>query len=259
MPKPEELSATKYHELRERHAAAKKEREAIEYRRAGRDHREPFSLALNQAQCAEIEALIAAEQGGAAYNRSAGDLEEIRMFLEAELTAARAVLTAPAPAEPAPLASATAEALGAYVARVLEYRADSAAHAAAVGPAHERLSLAYRLAADAQQMVWRARKAAGLYAPAHVVPPPRGGALHTTPPVSIEEIDHDLAAIAAQRFDANPNGVVSQAELRLRELRHERDEFEAKAAAEAEAARLENLPIAERRIAVERLRVAAAG
>jgi len=255
---PQNVSPQQYADLKAKYQAAKTTREMLEYRRSEAAKQAPFSPALHDAHIAELEALIAAEQGGGAYNRSASDLEEIRSFLEAELTAARELLARPAPLEPAPLADPSAKALAAHIAAIEQYRNDYAAYGAAVGPVHDHLTLAYHLAGEAQQIVFRARRAAKLFDPSHVVPAPRGGSLHTTPPNTIEEIDHDLEAIAAQRVDSSPNGVVSSAELKLRELRRVREEHELNAAAEAEAAKLDAMPIAERRVAIEQLRVATA-
>ncbi|MES1185087.1 MAG: hypothetical protein ABUL60_14840 [Myxococcales bacterium] len=257
MPKPVELSAPQYQALRARHADLRQARAALEQQISTRGTpRKPYESALVEAEMLELGALIAAEQGGAAYNRSASDLEEIRTYLEGELRIARDVFMQPAPPEPAPLAGPTAKEMAHYATSVTAYRVACAEHSAAVGPAHERLSLAYGAARQAQRLVFEARKASKLYDPSHAVPQDPQ-TFHPSVPGNVEQIDRDLAQIAAQRVDTAPNGVVSSAELRLAKLRHEREEYEAEKAAQVEADRINALPPRERRLELERLHLAA--
>jgi hypothetical protein len=253
MPKPNNVNPQAYIALKAKHAAAKQARETLERQLSTAPNRPLFSVPLSDALILEHETLIAAEEGGAAYNRSASDLEGVRSFLLAELAAARAAFSLSAPLPPAPLASSTAAALAEYLDAAERYRTECEAYRAARGPAQTRLAMAYKAAREAQSLSFEQRKAANLYAPSSVVP--QQADLHCTTPGNVEGIDRDVALIEAQRVDSSPNGVQSAAESRLRTLRAERAEYEDSLVVEAEAERINALPLAARRAEVERLRL----
>jgi hypothetical protein len=237
----------------ERLAAAKAELQAIEHQRslAGTGASRSFSPAIQEKKIAICEAQLALEQDAAAYNRAAPDLEAIRGYVLDELALYSAVIEAPTPTPPAPLAEATPEAMRAHVDAVLAYRAAYAAHQAAIAPAGDRLKYAYDAARAAQQIVYAARKAANLPAPkAVIVGRPQGA------PGTRAGVAEDVEAIEGQRVPPPGKGM-NHVELQLQQLRADLAQWETAQAEAAEAERIANLPAPERRREVERLRFAA--
>lgn len=235
------------------HAAARAAREEFERNRSQAGNGGKVSRHGLTLEIAELEALIALESDARAYERSAADVEGLRSLLLAELSIAREAYSRPAPAQPAPLAAATPEAILAAVAEQERYSAALEAHKASLAPIARRLSLIYHFCREAAGMIARARKAAQLPAARTVVPSP--GNILAAP--GADAIDQHAALIEAQRMP--PAGqAATHHELKLRQLRRDLEELDLAAAAEQEAARIEALPPQQRRIEIDRINRATA-
>jgi hypothetical protein len=232
--RPKHVPATQYAAAREAYDVAKIALHEAERQQSASphpSHHEHWVDRLDRKRLALLEAELAMTTTGAEYNSSASDLEGLRELLLVELATAREALSVAPPPQPAPLASATPDAIRTHADTLVAYAAAEASWRAAFTPTLNRLGCIFGLARRAQQIVWAERKAARLPTPTHAVPDFNGRG--SGAPSTVAEIDRVVRLIEAERTSSNDS---SGLDYQIRELREriKLRELEAKWKAEAD-------------------------
>lgn len=240
-------SHAEVHAARARYKAASLAHESLQRARNDRIRTAAtpwFDERLSALEEQMLEAKLALDGSGDAYNRSASDLEGLRTWVERQVTALCEAFSAlpEVPPEPA-LGGYDTASLDAYVVARAERERIGVEHtkARAALPSGASILAAAR-AADV--LLRHARKAANLPNPPPVVTSVWGAFLngkHLDSPARCDEL---MAEIATQREPKLPREKMTREEFRLREIRHDREKFEAELAEQALLATLTQEQIA---------------